>query len=250
MGHDISIIARHHLDTSSIQALGEDISTRKQINVKCLAQKNYELDLEAKGGFPTFEEIDLGNIHFSEDSQNWSLYDDNYMAHQYFNDFGDKLFDHQFFKDNPLAVEEFQNQRNLTYNLYYKFDGDSKQAYIYQNLWECDIHYFSRWYDLCRVFMKKNWPYSLKNFIEYRKELKKTIELFGGYAVVYLDDQGESQEYIYSACDATNWDDYLAEIKQRFGGKLLNIPEFIAKNQPLENGDYPLAFYDDFSDLK
>ena len=49
---------------------------------------------------------------------------------------------------------------------------------------------------------------------------------------------------------AQNWEDFINDVKDCFGNKMYNIAELIQKNIFFENNGAPLAFFDDFSDLK
>jgi hypothetical protein len=139
----------------------------------------------------------------------------------------------------------------IQYELYHKTaDKVDWLADIHERLWQCEFHYFGRWWDFCHCFMGKDWLYKLDNLNEFRRELKNTLFKMGADSAVYVDDQGESESYIYDAYAATSWEDFVGRIKNRFGEKCLHVSGFMKHGTPLNDGDYPLAFYDDFSDLE
>jgi|GEM_PF-1889656 len=251
MRYDFSVIAPHRLDVSSVTVLGKDIAQRLNVNINCYANDEYNINAEMKGNYPWYEKINLGSIILDTSLPNWFLREEFYNIKKYFRKYGDDLFDHPYFQLHPMMVNSFAEVKDVIwYQLYSGMKSDYRQGQIFSNLWECDFYNFFGWNNFYKAFEKGCNIENLNNLIAFRKKLYSTVGVFGGDKVVYFNDERDSECFIYSAMGAQNWEDFINDVKDCFGNKMYNIAELIQKNIFFENNGAPLAFFDDFSDLK
>jgi hypothetical protein len=79
--------------------------------------------------------------------------------------------------------------------------------------------------------------------------------LFGGNLVYYIDDQSDKLEGVGLGEESRySWEELENFIKETTGDLLLDIPQYFLNNKYkldcLKKGKEPLAFIDDFRDLK
>lgn len=251
MGHDISVLSYHNLDTSSVEKTGQELAIRFGVNVECYYRDNYDPDLFSRHEFPTYDDHLLATYTTPEATQTWQLYDEYYVQRQLWGQHGKSLLEHPYYKDDQTHSDELEHTiRCKQYELYFRTDGDVEWlADIHEKLWQCEFHYFGRWWALGQCFMDSDWHWKVENLNDFRQKLKSTLKIMGAESAMYLDDQGESGIYTDKAYEATSWKDFVTEIKARFDDKCMNISDFIKRAVPLKNDDYPIAFYDDFKDL-
>lgn len=251
MGHNISVLSYHKLDTSSVEKTGQELAVRFGVNVECYYRDNYDPELFSQNDFPSYDEHLLATYSTPGAAQTWQLYDEHYIQKQLWVQQGEKLMEHPFYKNNQTHTNELMHAiRCVQYELYYRTDEDVEWlADIHGRLWQCEFHYFGRWWDLGRCFMDADWHWKVENLNDFRKKLRSTLKIMGAESAIYADDQGDSGIYTDKAYEAESWDDFVTEIKTRFGDECMNVSDFIKLGVPMKNDDYPTAFYDDFKDM-
>ena len=143
MGHDISVLSYHDLDTSSVEAVGKELAERFSVNVKCYYRDNYDLDLWLRNDFPTYDEHLLAEFETPGATVTWQLYDENYVQKQLYMKHGDIIKEHPLFVAEPNQLKEYLCEINeIQFELYHKTDDNTDWlADIHGRLWECDFHY-------------------------------------------------------------------------------------------------------------
>ena len=247
MGHDIVTIGRHTLNTSDIHSLASELGQRMQANIMFGYPDDYSYysDITVK---PTYASIALGTIETPGAAATYDLQQYNYQLQQYYKEHGDKLFEEQFFKENGSMVQSVKQElAEINFELHLN-NKEGSYAYIYKDTVDIIFFYYNRWGSICKLFTtENNFDTDFKGFNTFRKNLQSAINKFGSDEMVYLDDQGETGQFIYG--DYT-WQQIQEELATKFAGQVLNISAFMKDKKPRKAGDYPLAFYDDFSDLK
>lgn len=109
MGHDISPIGNHKLNTNDIKVLAEDICSRIDINIEYgfYGQKEH---FKLLGEKRDDEHIVLGKIIKNEKFKTFSLIDEHYQLKQLHEKFGDNLFynpDYWIYYDGELPKQEW-----------------------------------------------------------------------------------------------------------------------------------------------
>jgi hypothetical protein len=265
MGHDISPIGNHKLNTKNIELLAKDISSRLGVNVDYgyFGQKE---GFNLLGIHQDDEYILLDKIIQNDKYETCYLTDSNYQFKQLYHKFGDDLFQMSDFLDynalSPPGSDCFEEEKQQLFVSEFKLvlkasKHESKYMYIHDGLYSNNIPYFSRWWSFCDVFMEND----LDNlqifdaFMAFRKELMHYALAFGGDTVYYLDDQSAVLEGVGQGSeDLLTWLEFEDFVANKTSALMLNIPMFLQdkdyKNGFLQQNKYPLSFIDNFSDIK
>lgn len=246
MGHDIVPISNHSLDTSNVANLAKDLSKRLQANIEYGYQDSFGHYLEKES---TYEDVTLGKITVPGASETYFLRDEHYQLHSYYTEHGEKIFDLDYFQDEERELSIRSVRVELEY-IWYSLENTadwSKQYSIHADTLQCEAFYYSRWWDFCRLFTEENdFDIDFAKLNEYRNNLRSVTEFFGGNAMCFFDDQGETAKLI----DAPkSWKEIKNAMATEFKNSILEISEFMKEKKLRKEDDYPLAFYDDFADL-
>lgn len=251
MGHDVDTIGNHKLDVSSMEALALDISRRFKANVEYGYYDQHWVDLEGNEVEPSYENIIFEKILYPGSEETLWLSDELYRIHQLLNKYGDTYINLPIFNNDTAGLEEeFESaMKGVSYELR-SIDNEIDYGTIYNDTFH-NHHslYCYRWFNFCRNFMDPDGYRvgNLDDLNEYRKEIFKLHKLIGGSAVVHLDDQGQTQYLTYGE---HTWQEILNELNTSFKCTTINISEFMKHKMFLPQDKFPLAFYDDFGDLK
>lgn len=245
MGHDVWNICRHNLDTSSHEALAKDIANRFKVNVRLTYQDYYGDYFEERES--TYDFITIGEIITEGATETYVLRDEQHQVKEYYRQHGDKLFE-LILNKNHLKVEEY---RDMLTRDYYDLTTDvenEERFNIYKDTLDImSAEFGGRWWSFCKVFTVKNdFDKEYEWINQYRKKIRDDLKKYGGNEVYYLDDQGDTQYLIYGEY---SWQELTSEINTKFQGDTLKVSDFMRHPQPWPEDKYPLAFYDDFSDL-
>jgi hypothetical protein len=222
MGHDVIPIGQHRLDTSSIITIAQELADR--FNATILY--GYTDDRIGKNYQGSFKFIEQGRVK-KVGSDSYILQDSLYM-------------------DRIYGPGKHDNE--MCYELYSESDYDNYHISIYETAFQCDAHFESRWWSFCRCFTGIITDVEFLQYLnEYRKKIFNEIKRMGGELAIYGDDQGESAWLDYGG--TMNWKDMLIRLQTEFGDDFINISTFFKTKQPFRK-DCPLAFFDDFADLK
>lgn len=248
MGHDVRNIGNHSLDTSTIEALAKDLSTRFKINVEYGYYDDHWSDLEGNDREPTFDYIVYGKIIYPDAIKTLWLTNEFYRVHQLIEKFGDQVYDLPYFKDRDSNNYEIAEALNsVCFNLRDN-EEDDEYGVIYNDVFVDWFDYFGpRWWSFCKAFTVKNedgWLLEIVN--TYRQKVKEFYTKIDGTAVFYFDDQGKTQ---YLTENHYDWTTILKEVETNFKDSTLNISEFMKQQKLLGYDQLPLALYDDFADL-
>lgn len=264
MGRDISPIGNHKLNTKDVKVLSEDICSRIDINIEYgyWGQKEH---FKLLGENKNDEIVVLGKIIKNEKFKTFRLIDDNYQLKQLHEKYGDNLFynpEYWIYYDGKIPEEKLidEERKNLVipnFDLTSISDNATEYLFIYKELYSNNIPYFSRWWSFCKLFTESNFDNFeyLADLLTFRKELMKHTLAFGGDKIYYLDDQSDVLEGVGQGSERKlGWNEFENFVTNKTSDLLLNIPLFLNdrnyQNKFLEKKEYPLAFIDDFSDIK
>jgi hypothetical protein len=264
MGHDISPIGNHKLNTKDIKFLAEDISSRIDINIE-YGFYGLKEHFKLLGENRNDEYIVLGKIIKDKKFKTFRLIDEHYQLKQLHGKFGNNLFhnpEYWIYYEGKIPEDKIieEQKKELIFpdfQLTSMSKNETEYLNIYKELYSNDIPYFSRWWSFCSLFTDSNFDNFeyLAELLTFRKELMKYTFAFGGEKIYYLDDQsnvleglGQGSEWEYS------WNDFEQFVAEKTLPLLLNIPQFLTnrnyRNEFIEKKEYPLSFVDDFSDIK
>ena len=277
----ISAIANHSLDTSSIEKLAQNLSDVLQATVTYGYDQSFNIDHVSKTVNTTFDFHELGTCVFENAKQNLQLTND-YIGFQLFLDEnGQDFFETTTYDFSKYTVEEMQAAKNaftfeLTDITNRKYDTI---AYIYKHfidLW--NIEYLERRMLQYKFVYRIN-DDSLAYFYDYRTNVRRLVYLFGGDYVFFFSDEDKSHLIDeWALCFDEN--QVFDKVQNTFSGRLVNIavymatksyadkPKYVSITDPTDSNkiwnyaranniemmpnveEYPLLYYDDFSDLE
>lgn len=264
MGHDITAIGNHKLNTSHVLTLAEDLLSRLDINITCgyVGDKEY---FKLLGQDHDNEFVVLENFVKDKNFETFYLFDEHYQLKELHHKFGDDLFSMRefwyYYGDQwpqKNTIESIQKELiHPNYELKKQTDIGYPYMAIFKEHYNNSIPYYARWWDLCRFFTEKNYEDEghLENFLNYRKDLQYYTHQFGGDTHYYLDDQSNVLEGVGQGEEwEMSWDDFKTFVHEKTAHLMLNIPLFLNdekyKTSFHELNKFPLSFFDDFSDLK
>lgn len=258
MGRDISVLGTHNLDTSNVNVLAEQLSERLKINVQAMYYTN-----ESHSKLLGIQDVGIIKLECyiaNSDPVIYQLVDETYQMKQLYEKFGENVFKNPEYwcwtegkPDEKRIQDELKIINSPEYLLETPEDStdDYEFMYIYKFVYENALSYYSRWWDLCRAFIDSE-GYRGDFFSDYRRKNAKHDVLLGGNGVFYLDDQSEVLQGVGQGCEADyTWLELRQFVPHVCKDLLLDIPRFI-NDTPYRNGfgsDYPLAFFDDYSDV-
>ncbi len=250
MGHDVSTIGNHNLDIRNVKSLALDLSKRFKVNVEYGYYHQFWIDIDGNEFEPSYKNVILGNIPNPNSKRTIWLSDEYYQAHEILKKHGDNYIKLPCFsKDSSIASEFEFAKKGVSYefrDIQNEIDYGTIDNDTFHN-WHSN--YNSRWWSFCRNFMEPDgyMEGNLDYLNQYRKEVFELHTIIGGTAVVHLDDQGETQHLTYGE---QTWQEIMNELNSDFKDTTINISEFMKNKILLPKDKYPLAFYDDFMDLK
>ena len=265
MGHDIVPIGNHQLDVTNIEKLARDIFKRLHINIEYGyfgRKEHFELLGEAREN----DWVVLGKLTTNKSDKYYKLIDEKYQEKQLISKFGtDIVYDFRFWSSilqkgddtKSLGDSVLDEVVYATYALEYEWLDEFHYLNIYDEHFENLFTYYGRWWYFCRFFLEKRYndDYDLESFNKYRKDLLDISYKLGGDKLLFLDDQSEvltgvggGEEYRYT------WQALQDFVFEKTEPLCINIPNFLEnkayRSTFYQKKAYPLAFVDDFSDLK
>jgi hypothetical protein len=273
MGHDISPIGNHTLNTENIRVLANDISSRIDINIEYgyWGQKEH---FKLLGEDKADGNIVIGRIIKDRTFKTFRLTDESYQLKELYEKFGSDLLynpEYWIYYDGKIPEykqieEEKKKLKNHNFKLTLISSEETGYLSICKELYTNNIPYFSRWGSLCRLFVEGNFDNFeylvdlfksdyLANLLAFRKELMRYTLSFGGDKIYYLDDQSSAFEGVGQGSERElGWKEFEDFVANKSSSLLLNIPKFLMdtsyRNEFLKMKEYPLSFIDDFSDIK
>lgn len=247
MGHDVSPVGNHQLDMSSTEALARDISERFRANVKYGYQDWLGCDSDGIAMESTFEVIVHGVIKRPQSHKTLTLLDGNYQLHQILKNHENSISNLPYFKNGAFKADIEDAKRGRYFELF-DMEKDENYGTIFEDTFRDFFNDFTmRWWTFCMAFTDSYHKQYLDYVTEFRQNVMALYRKIGGTNVAYLDDQGETQyltEIMY------DWGSIKNELNIHFKETTLAIPDFMKERKPLPVDELPLAFFDDFSDLK
>jgi hypothetical protein len=278
MGHDITPLCKHNLNTKDIGTLAKELSERFNWNIKYLRNNYHQIE-----DIDEFYNEDFIKEIINQSNEFYTLHDDEYFEKiDYYKKHQKNAINYQDFiklaTESTLTDSELkQKNKQVIYNSYDlqnpNFGSDSWIFQIYDFIAAIEHPYFARWASIYDLFQKQSnrqyydeeyVPWSLDNFIDFRKEIKYYTEKLGGDKVYYLDDQSDILEGFGQGSEAEiTWAELEDFVKRKCGNLLIDIPKFncdgeyrnfcyseIDKYKEKHNGYAISAFVDDFKDFK
>lgn len=255
MGHDVSTIGNHKLDTSSIENLAKDLSVRFEANVEYGIYDDVWFDWDGFEREASHEFTFFGTIIYPGATKTLKLFDKFFQHHIVINRYGKLASRLPYFSKYKHNLVELEDAIDSVCFEIYDYDNGIDYGTIYNNIfWDFLNHFDARWWSFCRAFTVLNGVYEHKiwneiyesTMFQYRKDIRALFMKIGGTEVVYVDDQGKSQ---YISETYMDWEMIVKELDDNFKDTCLNVSEFMKKKRLLPENEYPLAFYDDFADL-
>jgi len=249
MGHDVHTIGRHNLDTSSIDALAKDISLRLKVNVEFGVFDKFSFDWDGFFREPSYEYWAFGKINHPKAEKTLWLTDEFYAYHIVWGRYNENAWQLPYFtqyESHKYELEEAVN--NVCFELRDNAEDEDYGTFFNDTFHNWYNYFYNRWWSFCRAFVEnENQEICFSNVINHRKKTMDFFNLIGGSETFYFDDQGASQYLTETYYD---WNSILNEVDKNFKDSTLNISEFMKHKNLLSKDNYPLAFYDDFADLR
>lgn len=264
MGHDITPLGNHSLDTRNIHSLASDLSKRLEMNIEYGYYGN-SAQLKLLGLPPTDEFVVLDSLYFKNNKESIRLTDEAYLGKLLVKKFGKDIlytpgyWDYLF--DDKVSQEMIDHEIKNLNMVRYSVDQTTGETTNFMNIYDDHYHnsmvYYRRWWGLCRFFIDGD--YDLKSYLDhfndFRKELRTYTNKLGGDKMYYIDDQSEYLNGVGQGDEAEyNWTDLEQFIRKKTGHLMLDIPQFMTdtryRKEFLSLDEYPLSFVDDFRDLK
>lgn len=268
MGHDVTPIGNHNLDTTDIWSLAADLATRLNVNVEMgylgEASNDKLLGIDENDEYRVFDTL-VKNEGFST----WKLIDTNYQEKQLYKKYGkDVFYTLEYWNDLygkvPAEKEILNELRSVDFAFYKLVFETAEEAYefdIFNDHFSSHGRYYFRWGGLSHILKAALFLDEVQGRVlfRFRKDMMKYSELFGGSKFYYLDDQaidfggvGQGEELYMS------WGDLEAFIKEKSGSEMFDVAQcMLEKDGPLDYlneffnyTDYISSFVDNFRDLR
>lgn len=247
MGRDVHCISKHSLNISSAEVLAQDISQRFKANV-IYGYCNFE-DIDFDGNYLTdyIDYVTFGEVKHPNPKTTLRINDEFFVFHKIYEKHGENAYKLKYFEDERDREKLGKSINSVSYEI------ESMENHGYGRIFNDAFHnmfnhFDGRWWTFCTAFTEQGKEYDLLKYVnEYRKKVFDFIRIIGGDAVVYFDDQGDTQ---YMTEGYFGWDEMLNELETKFKNTTLNVSEFMVNKPFLPKEKYPLAFYDDFKDFK
>lgn len=249
MGHDLRIISQHKLDTSSLEKLAGDLSTRLHVNIDYGYFDELGCTLDGESREATKKRVVCGKIEYPGGEKTLMLDDQYHQLRQLIRRYGGRISELPYFKKDDYYQSDIREALQTDCFELYDEAEDVYYAKIYtdvfDNWYNC---FYSRWWSFCRAFTEYDKEgYLLAYVTSFRKEVKSFLEKVGCAEAFYFDDQGESAQFTY---DYYPWETIRAEVEANYKESTLQISDFMKQVKRRPIGDFPFVFYDDFEDLK
>ncbi|MCW0483318.1 hypothetical protein [Gaoshiqia sediminis] len=251
MGHDVRIIGKHNLDTSSLEALAITLSKSLEVSIKYGYNDKFDYNPDGKYRKASWELVQLGEIIYPDACTTIWLTDEYFPIHQLIKKQGNNIYDLPCFKLDYIQREIIEAMNNICFELR-DWENDYNWGVIFNNTFHNDFNYFyPRWWSFCNAFMEDqtgSWDHIYNTAMyKHRKDVFQFFSCMDVSEAVYLDDQGETAGL---AVDFYDWETIVSELNTKFKDTTLHVSDFMKQRKLLPKGKYPLAFYDDFADLK
>jgi len=262
LGHDISPIGNHNLNTASLKELAEDIVSRIDINIEYgyFGQKEYFklLGRERDNGL-----IIIDSIIKHKDFKTFRLIDDSYQLKELHHKFGDDLFynpEYWIYYEGKLPEEntirrEKEEMMLPDFTLEHNKENECERMTINKETYHNSAIYISGWWTFCRFFIV-NYEDDryLKALLDFRNVLKGYTFKFGGSKMYYLDDQSHVLEEVGQGDEwELSWKEFENIVHEKTSHLMIDIPKFMTDEKYRSNfqklDEWPLSFRDDFKDL-
>lgn len=249
MGHDLFTIGHHNLDVSSLEALAQEISIRFNANVEYGIYDTFCFDWDGFPREPSYEHWIFGKIESPNAETTLLLTDEFFNFHINYYRYGENAVHLPYFQKYKSNRDELINSiGHVCYELRnYRIDDD--YGIIFDDSFYSLYNNFDwRWWSFCRAFTKEDHDeYFLDYVTKFRIEALSFLQKIGIFEVFYVDDQGSTQ---YLTTNYSDWETIVREVDSHFKETTLNISQFMKHKNRLPRDQFPLAFYDDFADLK
>jgi len=279
MSQSTSVLCNHSLNTSSVLELAQDLSKRLNANISYgynwnffVNEDNNELDYD-------LEFIEIGKIEVENASTTYVLKDEHLGKKLFIEEHGIEILESADFIIDDYIKELLLDVLNIEYELCDVYEsGYETIAHIYEksiDLWAVDSmnwHYYQRQFLYYLDFQDR------EIFMEFRSDNLKWVKIFGGnYMFVY---SSESKSYIIEDyAEKLPRAVFFETIEKEFQKVLVNVSQYYKSNAfrnkpvyvqerisnkhmrmvwfeinnktkiPAIDLEYPILFYDDFSDL-
>ena len=236
MGHDLTIIGRHKLNTTTPQKLALDLSKALKARIE------YSIKIWND------EKVSFGDYKGDYDYQHQFTVGEQYeQAYQLIANIDDasKFNQETYFEDKTNFELQLWNY------------ADDKCFYVGLDSLRVECEVLCRWYRWVDWFKNPDYCYDderkvpCRNWIEeQRKLIYDDLKRFGGNEVLIFSDQQEFQNFEYEIMYKT-FDQIKNEFQEAVGDKIRYIPKELAgypeKNLYEDSGvaNFPI-FYDDF----
>lgn len=232
-----------------MEALAADLSERFCASVEYGYYDDFGYDLEGNQCSPSFNHVVQGIVAKPNVQTTLWLGNCFHQIHQLIEKFGAGVYERPYFATHRYLQQKIDEAVNsLCFELQDKQNGDFYLKIYNDTVYNFYHSYEGRWWDFCSSFTEENKDTTLLEHVNpFRAKVMELVRLLGGHEVVYIDDQGDSQ---YLMDSYFGWKSIKEELKTNFKEATLYVSEFVKQNKLLPANEYPLAFYDDFADLK
>ena len=277
MSKTTSVFANHNLNTTTLVALAEDLSSRLGAHVEYGYQNSFDYEKNINDVAYDRDNVILGTINFPDATKTYTLLDTKYQYKEFIEKYGIQELENQYFKEISFYKDEIlEAQKAVAYDLEVDYEieitifRDTMDVWLVESMgW----HYFQRLFlyyqDSVRISSLECWR--IKN--------RDWIYKLGGDSMIVCCYEDRSAIVFDEAIFKT----YL-QIKElitaTFMGELVNVPNYLKKNlflkkpqyiqkpidrnhfrkldyinnnelyKHLKDVNYPSFFYDDFHDLE
>ena len=250
MGRDVHSVGRHNLDTSSLEALAKDLSNRFKANVVFGVDDSFNFDWDGFPRNPSYQYWEFGRVEYPDAEKTLWLTDQYYLYHIVQSRYGDEGYKLPSFTEDDFNKSEFDE---ALYNVCFELHEENPTYDDYGIIYNDTFHnwynpFIERWWSFCCAFTEEDDKGGLLSSVtNYRCEVMSFFGKIGGAETFYFDDQGSTQ---YMCETYYDWQNILKEIETNFKDTTFYISDFMKSKKLLPKHEYPLAFYDDFADLR
>jgi hypothetical protein len=250
MGQAVFALGNHSLDINSIETLAKDISVNFQANVNYGYYHQYYWDIDGNEIEPSYKHIQFGYISYPDAKETLLLSDEFYQIKQLLSKHENDILKLPCFKNSKAQEPEIEAAKKGVKYAIRDYSEGFEYGYLYNSTFIDFFNEFNlKWWNFCRGFMANDgsWSVTLKDINDFRNKVKSLFDKIGATEAVYVGDQGKLAFLTYEYLD---WNEIIRHIQTTYIDKTLNISEFMKQKKPLPNDQFPLAFYDDFADLR
>ncbi len=269
MGIEVETISNHNLDTSNIKALAKDLSNRLNVNIEYGYFNSPSYNKFLKLADNSTSEVVLGEIIIDKKLPKLFLEDNRYQVKELYKRFGMDIFKEPEIVNSFItrfSVDEvIQIHKEYLSSEHYSLEWPSKTQYyiyyavIYDQVVLYGTDYYASWFMLEDILT--SWSFEddceFGSILEFRKEVHKITNLFGGTHAYYFRDDLEPQHIGSSVEDIElDWQLFEKTIENMWDKKsrFIDLPEYFIseeyRNHIHDNYFWNLIIKDDFRDLK